>query len=201
MHIQLLLLSIGFTLFASCNQRPDSPDNSAAHYKTSYQLESYIHKDALYTVNCGARENYIDQFGHLWLADQKYSADSWGHIDGTGVQRKPMEIDHTDSDYLFQNERYAFTAYKFAVKNGSYTVICMWAETYGHKMKAGARAFDVVLENKAIAHSVDIFAQCNGMRKPLILEFQCTVTDGVLDVDLDPVLQNTMINAIAVIKN
>lgn len=72
--------------------------------------------------------------------------------------------------------------YKFDVANGTYQVDLHFAEVYYNS--AGARVFDIKLENAVVESNFDIWVAAGGKNRPIVRTYSVNVTDGLLDIDL-----------------
>ena len=137
------------------------------------------------------------------------AAETFVNVDGT-----PFTGDTT----LFTSERWTNDfGYDFVVPNGDYTVEIYLAETFqgvpgtnGEDSGVGARLFDISIEGEVVADQVDLYDEGDGTLGndagqplvPIIKTFDVTVTDGVLNIDLDSVggdgADNAKISALVV---
>jgi hypothetical protein len=145
-------------------------------------------------VNCGG-PGYTDSKGLIWQADHDFS--------GGMLNFRPANVTGTADPTLYQTARrndstVPATQYNFPVANGIYHVNLYFAETYGLAFKAGARVFNVKIQRKVVFQNLDIFAEA-GANAPLIKGVDATVTNGVLNVEFDNVIDNAKINAIEIL--
>jgi len=148
----------------------------------------------VYTINCGAEEDYVDARGRKWTADKDMK------IDGTTVVRSLETIRGTPAPKVYLTERYSMTAYKFKVKPGRYTVRLHFAETYDAIMGAGDRLFDVSINSKVVIKNLDVFKEAGGANKPLIRVFRgIEVTGEELAIGFTANVQNPEINGIEIL--
>lgn len=145
-------------------------------------------------VNAGGPD-YTDVSGNSWSSDQPYSAGSWGYEGGDTVS-KSDPISNTEDDPLYQTERWGFNAYRFDVPvSGKYRVLLLLAEIV--YQVPGKRIFDVRIENQLVINDLDLVAAV-GHDVATSYTFEVDVSDGRLDVDFIPVVENTKISAIEV---
>jgi len=101
-------------------------------------------------------------------------------VEGGKLAHYANPIADTEDDALYQSVRWDLDAYRFAVPDGAYAVTLKFCEV-AHE-RAGARAFDVAVEGKAVIDALDIFAKV-GKNKALDYTFEdVVVSDGQLDV-------------------
>lgn len=104
---------------------------------------------------------------------------------------------------LFQTERNgAKLAYAIPVPNGTYTVLTLhnelWFGHAGPAATAGNRVFDLALEGKVVKKDFDIFVENNNA--PTLLSFEnITVTDGILNLEMNATRNRATISGIAII--
>ena len=146
-------------------------------------------------VNSGGAA-FTDAAGHLFEADQAFTAGNWGYVGG-----HPWSTSHaiagTVDDTLYQFERYGLSQYKFTVPNGSYHVIMHFAENYWNA--AGKRLFSVSLEGTPVVTNLDLFASAGGKFTAFDRDFVVNVTDGELDIAFAVTKDNPKVNAIEVL--
>ena len=139
----------------------------------------------VYRVNAGG-SSYTDTLGQVWEADTPYVSF------GRPFTFAGASIAGTDDDALFRSERYDHPSddpmrFDFEVENGSYQVRLGFTEVYG--LLAGDRVFDVIINDQMMIKSHDIYAKV-GANTADIEEFTTEVTDGVLTVTFDHVVEN-----------
>jgi len=157
----------------------------------------------LYRINCGGEKDYVDKDGAIWKADQYWAQDTdWGAVGGMTVHRFGLdEITDTNAPGLYLDERYSMDAYRFKVENGTYTVVLHFAETYDGISDAGQRVFTIEVEGKAVLKDHDVYKCAGGFAKPCVKKItDVTVTDGKIDIEFIPDIQNPEINGIEVIQ-
>ena len=157
----------------------------------------------LYRVNCGADKDYVDDDGTVWKADQVWAdGQDWGAVNGQVVHRAGIEtVAGTPAPGVYLDERYSMDAYRFKVENGTYTVVLHFAETYDGISDAGQRVFTVEVEGKAALEDLDVYKEAGGFAKPCVKKItDVAVTDGKIDIEFVPDIQNPEINGIEVIQ-
>lgn len=145
-------------------------------------------------VNAGG-SSYTDVDGNVWDADQEFTDGGWGYVGGRTYSTK-HGISGTDDDALYRSERFGMSGYRFTVpSSGKYRVELHFAEIF--MQQSGQRIFDVYLENKLVLDNLDIYAEV-GHDAALVRTFDVEVTDGVLDVTFEKVVDRPKISAIQV---
>ena len=88
-------------------------------------------------INIGSNCDFWDEENKIyWIADKKYTAGSWGYIDGQIFRKSPdrigttAEIKNTLNTPLFQTKREKLTTYRFDVPNGNYELQLGFADLY-----------------------------------------------------------------------
>lgn len=111
---------------------------------------------------------------------------------------------NASNDKIFQSERYAKQlSFDIPVENGSYTVKTYHNELYfgkgGSSAKQGRRVYDILLENKVVADNFDLYVHNNNQQTILTFE-DVQVNDGVLNLDLEAIVNNASISGISIIQ-
>jgi hypothetical protein len=134
-----------------------------------------------YRINAGGT-NYIDGSGHVWAADDFYTAG--------GTFSTSSSIANTTDDELYQTERFGDFGYVFPVSNGYNTVQLHFAEIYW--TQTGQRVFDVFMEGSNVFDDVDIW-EIADKDVAYTKEFVVSVSDCQLDIDFVSVVDNAKI--------
>ena len=105
---------------------------------------------------------------------------------------------------LFATERWDPRAapemrWRFDVTPGSYEVRLYFAETWSGAFAAGARVFDVLVNDELVLDDYDVFAE-HGANKGVVERFPTTVDASGLVIDFRHVVENPMIKAIELIN-
>lgn len=118
---------------------------------------------------------------------------------GGSIARYGSPIANTEADPLYQSVRYNLSGYRFAVPEGKYTVVLKFSEVAYDT--AGARVFDVLLQDKPVIEGLDIFARA-GKNAALDFSFPgIEVSGGALNVGFRAVIEFPAIAALAVEGN
>ncbi len=171
-------------------------DNHGGEDTQSFVIHCILANTFAIRVNSGGAA-FTDAAGHLFEADQPFTAGSWGYIGGHAWSTSHA-ISGTVDDTLYQFERYGMTAYKFTVPNGDYHVIFHFAENYWKS--SGKRLFSVALEGTPVLSNLDLYSEAGGAFRAYDRDFVTNVTDSVLDVVFQASVNSPKINAIEVLS-
>jgi serralysin len=119
----------------------------------------------------------------------------------TYSNRSGDPIGGTQDDVLYQTYGYGDFSYAFAVPGaGAYLVQIELIEPWWNA--PGSRLFDVALEGSVPTgfNDIDVYALAGGQFQALTLTETVTVSDGTLDVDLNTLVDNSLLSAIAVYR-
>lgn len=141
-------------------------------------------------VNCGGAE-FVDANHQLWFDDLLFQG---GHQVGCSEN-----IANTSDDQLYQTARLGVTNYAFPVqKNGLYGFSLHFAEL--QHQAAGARVFDVLIENQLVLKDFDIFAEA-GSLSAIVKSGKIEVDDNQMDVAFVAKAGEPMISAIEIYQS
>ncbi|MBP7050909.1 MAG: hypothetical protein KBE65_07840 [Phycisphaerae bacterium] len=102
----------------------------------------------------------------------------------------------TEHDALYQTVTYGMKAYRLKVPNGTYAVRLQFCEP--HYGEAGKRVFGVTLQGRKVIDELDVFAKV-GKNRALDYAFpDVEVTDGMLEIQFDSIVEYPCIAAFAV---
>ncbi|HEY0666753.1 MAG TPA: malectin domain-containing carbohydrate-binding protein, partial [Sphingobacteriaceae bacterium] len=136
------------------------------------------------------------QFGNeVWTADQFFTGGS------SSTYTTSTAISNTANDILYQSERYGDISYSIPVPQaGEYTVELHFAEIYFQS--AGSRIFNINVENgQYTLPNVDLYKDHGGTFNAAVIKAESIqVNDGILNIDLTPLINNAKISGIAVFK-
>lgn len=133
-----------------------------------------------------------------YMADTEWTlAGDYGFLDGTTASYSSnLQINGTDEDEVYRNEKYGMANYRVRVPNGRYKVKLLFAENYF--TSANKRIFSVFLESIKVLNNLDIFAEV-GTSTALVKEFtNIVVQDGILDVHFAAQIDNPVISGIII---
>lgn len=142
-------------------------------------------------VNCGGGQAR-DGKGRLWAADKPYAEGDWGHMGGK-VYTTGNAIANTESDILFQSERWGDFYYLFDIPNGTYHVTLLFAELY--RDNPNERQFGVRLEGNQVISQLDLAAVA-GRDVAHVLKYTIALQDGQFGVEVIQQMGDPKINGI-----
>jgi hypothetical protein len=145
-------------------------------------------------VKCGGA-SYTDSMGQVWQADTDFT--------GGVASQIPATIRNSADPALYQTSRRndptaATLRYNFPIANGTYHVNLYFAETYSPLFHAGGRVFNVKIQGNVAFQNLDIFAEA-GSDAPLIKGTDVTVSNGILSLEFDNVVEYAKIFAIEIL--
>lgn len=133
----------------------------------------------------GAR--YVDKAGNPWLAESSVS--------GGAVYETAAAIANTTDPALYRTVRYGAFRYDLPVPNGARTVRLRFSEIYFNQ--TGRRVFNVRINGTQVLTSFDITA-AGGAFAAVDRDFPVNVTNGVLEIEFLPVVENPSVAAIEI---
>jgi hypothetical protein len=145
-------------------------------------------------VNCGG-PGYTDSMGRVWQADADFTGGVASQITAT--------MTGTADPTLYQTARRTDSTtssfkYNFPVSNGAYHVNLYFAETYNSLFHIGGRVFNVKIQGNPVFQNLDIFAEA-GADAPLIKGADATVSNGMLTLEFDNVVEKAKVMAIEIL--
>jgi hypothetical protein len=141
-------------------------------------------------VNAGGPA-YTDSLGQAWSADTGSTGGST-YSTGAGIQG-------TSDAALYQTERYASGGaleYKFNAPNGNYVVNLKFAEIWFSS--TGQRLFNISINGQMYETSFDIVRAAGGPNIAVDRRYPVTVTNGVIDIQMQSVVDNAEVSAIEI---
>lgn len=143
-------------------------------------------------INAGSYASYTDSKGNTWQSEQGFSG-------GAVIDRDPgTEISGTQDPKLFLTEHYAMDAFSVELPNGRYTVKLHFAETFDGIYGAGDRVFSFNVQGHEFK-DFDIWGKAGGPNRAYLETVEVEVTDGRLQINFTPQVENPAINAIEII--
>ena len=143
-------------------------------------------------VNVGNQPS-VNAFGKTFASDQYLTSVATAY--NKVVSNYSGVVQGSGEEALFQSENYNDPLnYAVPTGDGQFTVELYFAELYigvaggGTNLGAGERLFDINVEG-SIETSVDLFSEF-GPLTAATKTFSVTVTDGVLNIDLDAIADN-----------
>ncbi|MER7894245.1 malectin domain-containing carbohydrate-binding protein [Micromonospora sp. NPDC094482] len=107
---------------------------------------------------------HVGADGFVWSPDQQLGSRPWGYVGGKARATR-ADIAGTEDDALLRTQRTGET-FSYVFKNapaGTYRIALDFAEI--DKVKAGKRAFDVLVDGKAVLHDHDVQAKVGALTK------------------------------------
>jgi beta-galactosidase len=151
-------------------------------------------------VNVGSNADFIDEQNRVWLADQPYTAGSWGFIGDSAkwIYSSPPDrnILGTTDDPVYQTMQEGLSSYKFDVPDGNYEVELLFAETKFEQL--GERVFSVRINGKTVIENLDVAATAKP-RHAFDRKFT-TAANGGLTVEFVPVVGEPVLSGIRVVR-
>ncbi len=141
----------------------------------------------VYAINCGGPE-FVRADGTVFLADTMYS-------DGKLSKGTSDPIASTSDDPLYQSARYGNFSYTIPLPNGTYVLKLMFNELYWDQ--TGKRRFDVQVEGSTVIDNLDL-VDVAGHDTAYDMEIPVQVSDGQLNIDFIPEVNNAIISAIVI---
>jgi beta-galactosidase len=142
----------------------------------------------------GANRYFTDSKNEIWIPDQEYRKESWGHIGGKAFRlpngNLPYGTDKniigTDDDPIYQTQQTDITFYRLDVPDGKYELGLYFSELVGGKVQqlvynldstgrtelAVKRIFDVVVNDETVLKNFNIEQECGiatAVRKTFIV--------------------------------
>ena len=142
-------------------------------------------------IKTGVSSPITDSSGNVWLPDQ-------GFADGDTIERPELKIENTKDPAIYRAERYSMTAFSQKLPNGKYTVKLHFCETYEGITGVGQRVFSFNVEGKEFK-DFDVWAKTGGAQRAYVETVNVDVTDGKLDIQFTPNVENPEINGIEII--
>jgi hypothetical protein len=140
----------------------------------------------VFAANAGGGQ-YTNQNGVVYQADTDYS--------GGATYSTTAAITGTNDPALYQSERYGNFSYNIPLANGNYTVTLKFAELYFNA--TGQRVFNVSAQGTQVISNLDIYAQV-GQYTAYDVTIPVSVSNGMLNINFSPVVNNAIVSAIVV---
>jgi hypothetical protein len=132
-----------------------------------------------------------------YIADQEWSKDvEYGFLDGNQNTWYNQQIDGTDKDQIYRDERRGLVYYKVRVPNGLYRITLMMAENYFDS--SGKRIFDINLEGGYIARNFDIYREAGKNSAYNLIINSVSVTDRVIDIHFSAIKDFSLLNGLVI---
>ena len=148
-----------------------------------------------------------DTQGNAWLGDHVYDpTEGWGYLDLNGdsgsIDRKlsdpSLDIAGTLDDDIFTTERWNMDSYRIDLPDGDYDLHLGFAETWSGITGPNQRVFDVIVEGTKVLAGLDVFKEVGFNTAVVKTIAGVAITDGQLNIEFAPGVENPMINGIEV---
>jgi hypothetical protein len=189
-----LIASFGVLLLTSCQSSrkeagASAPKPAASALSASAQAQP---APAIIRIRAGESTPLTDSNGNVWLADQ-------GFADGQTISRAgDLEIANTKDPALYRSERYSMTSFSRPLPNGKYTVKLHFCETFEGITGPGQRVFSFIVEGRQFK-DFDVWVKAGGPQRAYIESVPVDISDGKLDIQFIPNIENPEINGIEII--
>ncbi|MFK7803112.1 MAG: CotH kinase family protein [Anaerolineae bacterium] len=135
-------------------------------------------------VNVGSPTSYTADDGRLFLADQTWSASSWGFMNGVLEEFVGFELyatGGTDIKPVFATQRQSWNEFRASsIPNGEYLVTLHFREIRAHG--ADINRFDILAEGQVAIDDLDVYSHV-GRDYALVRQFVVAVTDTELTLE------------------
>lgn len=145
----------------------------------------------------------VNAFGRSFLDDDPYLVSSGNNFNKPGFAISGT-VPGSGEENLFQSEKFGDPlSYEIPTGNGSFTVELYFAELYvgapggGSNQGTGDRIFGVDIEGTTLESGIDMF-DTYGPLTAFTKTYQITVTDGVLNIDLNAAADNAKLSGICI---
>jgi hypothetical protein len=143
-------------------------------------------------IRVGNSDSFTDSSGQVWLGDR-------GFADGETLSRAAdLKLENTKDADLYRSERYGMSAFSYPVPNGKYTVKLHFAETFEGITGPGQRVFSFQVEGREFK-DFDLWTKAGGPQRAYIESVNVDVTDGKLDIQFTPKVENPELNGIEIL--
>jgi beta-galactosidase len=140
-------------------------------------------------ISSGARMPYTDTTGKVFDVDHFYS--------GGTVKSTSATIANTTDQPEYQTYRYGTFNYTIPLENGTYYLYLKFMDPFFSS--SGSRVFSVTAQGQTILSNEDIYQEV-GKNAALQKKFTVTVTNGQLNLNFTPSVNNAIVSAIALVK-
>ena len=197
--------TVVITLLAGSGYEIDPDKNSAT--VTIFDDETSVSTEPIYRVNAGG--GGVSDASLSWHRDTKNKPSAYVNAE-EGDNRIDKEtfvgVNNTDAPTeIFDRSRWDPAGnepmlWSFPVDNGTYQVRLFFAETSEKNAEKDARRFDVLIENKRVLDDYDV-VQDVGFQTATMKSFTTTVSDGILNIEFDHVVENPFVNGIEILPS
>ncbi|MFQ5629052.1 MAG: malectin domain-containing carbohydrate-binding protein [bacterium] len=155
----------------------------------------------VFRINAGGTASYTDGNGDTFVADQAYTAGSYGYSGGLTFN-VPNPIGGTTDDLLYQDLRAQGQSfmYNFDVSSAGTFDVTLYLMAPVYNPTSGNFIMDVWSEGILVFDDLDVDTQAGGTFQALIKTFSVSVTDGTLNIQFLTVNKAVLVSAIAVVQ-
>ena len=127
--------------------------------------------------------------------DGTYESDQYAS--GGNTYSSTASIANTPDPELYQTERFGDFTYAIPMANGTYNVTLKFAEIFW--TGTGERVFNVDINGTRVLSNFDIVAQAGSANRAIDKTFPATVSNGMLSIAFNTVVDQAKVSAIKVI--
>jgi hypothetical protein len=144
-------------------------------------------------IDSGSKIDTRDINGVTWISDVHYTAGFFDSVNRCGAGQFGPQCSIRTYNAVTQKAPYG---YSIPLPNSEYTVRLHFMETFWST--AGNRLFNVVVEGSIVFPRFDIAKEAGGKNKPFSFQFNTTVVDSNMNIQLVPILNNPMIAGVEI---
>lgn len=137
----------------------------------------------------GSSLPYTDSLGRVYDKEMNF-------LGGT-VSSKPNAIAGTADPTLYRSYRFGNFGYRISLANGTYQIVLKFMEPYW--TRTGARVFSVSAEGQTKLANLDIFKEV-GQFRAVDKSVNVVVSDGTLNLQLTPSVDNAVLSALEITR-
>ncbi|NQZ00567.1 MAG: DUF1588 domain-containing protein [Bdellovibrionales bacterium] len=175
----------------------NNPDPAPTPSPSPEPPDSSPQERALFArINVGG-DQFIDDQGQTWAADSNFSnGRPWDYGEDVTIVGSPNQ-------YLFRTKRFNPAnedrlSYDFNLTQGRYEVSLYFVELYQPVFRNGGRLFDIEIESQQVVTDLDVYREAGGAYRVLKRSFEVDVTDGQLNIEFIPGVDNPIVNALEI---
>ena len=149
-------------------------------------------------INAGYNGEFIDQSGQIWLPDQSYQKNSYGHIGGTAsmFEKDLIIVNCKNLEPIYSYYLKDMKGYRLDVPDGDYEVELYFAEP--EDLNDNERVFNVLINDQLVFKELDL-AKKYGVNKAVSRCFIISVSHGDgLNVAFEKIIGEPVLNAVRV---
>lgn len=146
--------------------------------------------DVVLAINVGGEGEAI-AYGDIWFQADNYAS-------AGDINRTEDVVTGADGSDVYSSERFGDYSYAIPLANGDYTIQFGMVEIF--QTAVGARSFDVEVEGSQLISGLDIYDSVGHDQVLFSDEFDITITDGRLDIEVISIVDNATLSSILVRK-